>query len=319
MFRALATWTASVVIWGGGAALAQEPPPPLEAPAAESQPAQPVAPPSQPKPAARAPVASPSPLQSRPFTTPTGLSQIRPLLVIPGVTSPTQSAAMRPRSNSASSVRPGPVTGPQDGYPSPPALPEAGSPFRAPVARQLQGQPAPAPATATATGPPPITLEPIEDLPEAGPRNSPSARGPANRAPERLSPATRPAESSKPAQPPLWRPPGFLGRLLGLPPEPAPRIAPRGDEMQGRVEPPRGARDEAHADPASDAAARRRIERHIREELGDRLRSVEVRVTGRNVLIVARPSRFWQKRSIRRTLEGLPILDGYRARIDVGD
>ncbi len=89
--------------------------------------------------------------------------------------------------------------------------------------------------------------------------------------------------------------------------------------MQGRVEPRHGARDEAHADPASDAAARRRIERQIRDALGDRLRSVEVRVTGRNVLVVARPSRFWQKRGIRRTLETLPALDGYRARIDVAD
>ena len=51
--------------------------------------------------------------------------------------------------------------------------------------------------------------------------------------------------------------------------------------------------------------------------LGDRLRSVEDRVTGRNVLIAAKPSRFWQKRGIRRTLESLPALDGYRARIDV--
>jgi hypothetical protein len=64
---------------------------------------------------------------------------------------------------------------------------------------------------------------------------------------------------------------------------------------------------------------KRRIEKQVREALGDRARSVEVRVTGHNVLVVARPSRFWQKRGIRRTLESLPILDGYRARIDVAD
>jgi hypothetical protein len=49
------------------------------------------------------------------------------------------------------------------------------------------------------------------------------------------------------------------------------------------------------------------------------LRSVEVRVSGRNVLIVARAARFWQKRTVRRTLETLPVLSGYRARVDLDD
>jgi len=89
--------------------------------------------------------------------------------------------------------------------------------------------------------------------------------------------------------------------------------------VQGRPEPSSGTRDEARSDPASDAAVKRHIERQIRDSLGDRLRSVEVRVTGRNVLIVARPNRFWQKRGIRRTLETLPVLERYRARIDVAD
>jgi hypothetical protein len=68
-----------------------------------------------------------------------------------------------------------------------------------------------------------------------------------------------------------------------------------------------------------DAAARRRIERQIRETLGDRVRSVEVRVHGRNVLIVAQPSRFWLRRSVRHALESLPALQGYRARIELGE
>jgi hypothetical protein len=172
-----------------------------------------------------------------------------------------------------------------------------------------------------ANEPPPIMLEAIEDEPDAGPRNRAPTRGGSNRVPERSPVPTRPADSSKSANPPLWRPGGLLGRLLGMPPEPAPapRSAPRGDEGEDRLEPQRGPRDDAHADPASDAAAKRRIERQIRELLGDRLRSVEVRVTGRNVLVVAKPSRFWQKRGVRRTLENLPALDGYRARIDVAD
>jgi len=315
MFRALATWSLSVVILGGGAAIAQEPSPPLEAPAGESLPAQPVAPPSQPKPATRAPVTSPSPVQSRASTPSNAPSQFRPLLVVPGVTSPTQSGAMRSRSTSASSAFAGPVTVPDDGYSSPPASPEAGSPFRTQGGRQVQSQPAPLPGS----GPPPITLEPIEDQPDVGPRNSASSRALSNRLPDRASASTRPADSSR-ANPPLWRPPGILGRLFGIPTEPAPRNAPRSDEnVQGRPEPSSGTRDEARSDPASDAAVKRHIERQIRDSLGDRLRSVEVRVTGRNVLIVARPNRFWQKRGIRRTLETLPVLERYRARIDVAD
>jgi hypothetical protein len=111
-----------------------------------------------------------------------------------------------------------------------------------------------------------------------------------------------------------------LGRLFGLPLQPSPRGAPRDDEARDRSEPPRGATDNAAAgDPATDLATKRRIEKQIRDALSDKLRSVEIRVTGRNVLVVAKPNRFWQKRGIRRTLESLPVLDGYRARIEVTD
>jgi len=85
------------------------------------------------------------------------------------------------------------------------------------------------------------------------------------------------------------------------------------------VEPQGTPREGTQPELSSDAVAKRRIERQIRDSLGDKLRSVEVRVTGRNVLIVVKPSRFWQKRGIRRTLDTLPVLDGYRARIDVAD
>jgi hypothetical protein len=64
---------------------------------------------------------------------------------------------------------------------------------------------------------------------------------------------------------------------------------------------------------------KRKIEEQIRESLGDRVRSVEVRVRGRNVLIVARATRFWQKRPVRRSLETLPVLSGYRARVELED
>jgi hypothetical protein len=74
---------------------------------------------------------------------------------------------------------------------------------------------------------------------------------------------------------------------------------------------------EAGLDP--DVVARRRIERQISATLGDKVRSFDVSVTGRNVVIFAEPSRFWLRRTVRRSLETLPILQGYRSRIDVGE
>ena len=85
----------------------------------------------------------------------------------------------------------------------------------------------------------------------------------------------------------------------------------------------RGATDpdepKTKSDPAADAELKRRIERQVREALGDRIKSAEVRVVGRNVAIRAEASRFWQRRGVRRTLESLPGLAGYRTTIDVGD
>jgi hypothetical protein len=76
---------------------------------------------------------------------------------------------------------------------------------------------------------------------------------------------------------------------------------------------------EPSTDPAAEAALKRRIERQIHESLGDRARDVEVRILGRDVTIRARATRFWQRRTVRRSLESLPGLSGYRATIDLLD
>jgi hypothetical protein len=90
-----------------------------------------------------------------------------------------------------------------------------------------------------------------------------------------------------------------------------------------REEPRPSTRSPARADRESESdanlVAKRRIERQIRETLGDRVSSFDVRITGRNVSIVARPSRFWFRRSVRQSLESLPALQGYRARIELND
>jgi hypothetical protein len=107
-----------------------------------------------------------------------------------------------------------------------------------------------------------------------------------------------------------------LGRFFAPPPPPPPREeSPSTSRSPSR--PDREPHDEADADV--DAVAKRRIERQIRATLGDRVRSFEVRVTGRNALIVAQPSRFWLRRSVRRSLETLPALQGYRARIELSE
>ena len=85
-------------------------------------------------------------------------------------------------------------------------------------------------------------------------------------------------------------------------------------------ETPRNKRD-AGPDPEldPDTVARRRIERQVRAAVGDKVRSFDVSVTGRTVVIFAQPSRFWLRRSVRRSLETLPALQGYRARIEVSE
>ena len=123
-------------------------------------------------------------------------------------------------------------------------------------------------------------------------------------------PRTRPSPRRE-APPPVRRGPRFLGRFA-----PPSSFLGRGSRSPRDADPDE---PKSKSDPAADAELKRRIERQVREALGDRVRSVEVRVVGRNVAIRAEASRFWQRRSVRRTLESLPGLAGYRTTIDVGD
>ena len=109
--------------------------------------------------------------------------------------------------------------------------------------------------------------------------------------------------------------PGLLGRVFGQPSASQVRDAPRGGEATSRLK----TKAKTKSEPESDAVVKRRIEQQIRTTLGDKVQSVEVRVSGRNVLIVAKATRFWQKRGVRRSLESLPALSGFRARIDLDD
>jgi len=107
--------------------------------------------------------------------------------------------------------------------------------------------------------------------------------------------------------------PGLLGRFFPPPPSDPRREESRSAASKGRNQ------EDSQSEPVTDASVKRKIERQIRDTLGDRVRSIEVRVSGRNVLIAAKATRFWQKRTVRHSLETLPALAGYRARIELDD
>jgi hypothetical protein len=99
---------------------------------------------------------------------------------------------------------------------------------------------------------------------------------------------------------------GLFGRLF--PPLAAARL---GTSLEDSVT------IEPKADPAADAALKRRVEKQIRESIGTRVDSYEVRVVGREVMIHAHVLRFWQRRNVRHTLETLPALSGVKAHVVV--
>jgi len=274
-----------VVLSGAGLALAQDAPP-LEPPATDS-----------PQPS----VSTPKPTTVPPAS---ARSEVRPLLVIPGVTAPTQRGATAPKSKTA---QPSGAANPTD----------RGTPSRPLSGPRVESVPAPSSRLKI-----PLTLEPIDEEPAVNHKNptSSTSRGALDWPPGVPLADERPPVAS-PSDPPPTTPAtprsapsrgsSIFGRFFGPAPSSVPRNESRNSQSQTRVN------VDPRPDPISDAATKRKIEREIKDSLGDRLRSVEVRVSGRNVLIVARASRFWLKRSVRRSLETLPGLAGYRARVDI--
>ena len=84
-------------------------------------------------------------------------------------------------------------------------------------------------------------------------------------------------------------------------------------------EPASSIKVEPRSDPVAEAAIRRRVEKQIQQSLGDRVRSVEVRVSGRTIYLRAQAARFWQRRAIRRSLETMPLPAGYQAQVESVD
>lgn len=329
---------------GLAASAAAQEPPPLEPPSLEpprTGTSPPAAAETSRKPASVKPAPPPAvrPAPARP--------ESRPMLAIPGVTAPSSRppaplwppvggpitsggsspstsldalplpSGFRPaRSGSGSSGFPlaGPSPPSPDALPLPLDRPAAGMPSD----RRVISRPG-----STGANPPgesiPLTIEPLDEEPPRarGSTGRPATPRTTNGRPSGAGPSSRTRDDDEPigAGPAPRRPPGILGRLFAPPaPLPPPRESSRVDERS------RTKKDtEADADLDPDVVARRRIERQIRATLGDKVRSFDVSVTGRNVVISAQPSRFWLRRSVRRSLETLPGLQGYRARIDVSE
>jgi hypothetical protein len=341
MSRLVAVRSLYVFLAISGVAVAQEPPPleppSLEPPRAEApQTTQPAnAPkPVRPKPATAAPTTAPKP-------------EVRPMLAIPGVTAPASRPFVASRPPIIGPVQPGnpavspppdalplpsefrparspsgPTGFPLNDDPSPPSLdalpPRSGPPaLRGPS--NAVGVPRPRASTPPSGETIPLTIEPLDEEPSTGPRSA-GRTPPPGMSNGRSTGGTRPSRPEPDDEPIDRRPtprrgPGVLGRLFGL--QPAPPPPPR---EEARTRDSKSKRDPgAESDPDPDLIARRRIERQIRATLGDKVRSVEVQVTGRNVVVIAQPSRFWLRRSVRRSLETLPALQGYRARIEISE
>ena len=127
----------------------------------------------------------------------------------------------------------------------------------------------------------------------------------------------------KPTPPPAVQAPTRRSRMFGLfpgtalAPKPATAAASSASKV---VTPGRASADgNLREDVAAESALKRRIERQAREVVGNRARSVEVRVTGKEAAIRVSGTKMFQRRAIRKQLENIPAISGLRSTIDVAD
>jgi hypothetical protein len=173
----------------------------------------------------------------------------------------------------------------------------------------------------------PLEMKPLVDSSRSEPGQAPSRAGrplvlesssmddpaaPAGPSTRSTPPARRPTTPAQPAPAPARRPRlfGFLGGPAAAPPPASSRAATPGRSV---------AADDFREDPAAESALKRRIERQAREVVGNRARSVEVKLDGKQASVLVSGVKFLQKRAVRKQLEGLPALSGLRSTIEVGD
>jgi hypothetical protein len=214
-----------------------------------------------------------------------------------------------------------------DPKPSLPGLPLYPGPRRPPARRMppIQARPAPSAELPELDGPAEMT-----DEPSPRPRN--------DTAPFTITPgrgSDRPPGSSRRPlviESEVGGPTTGLDGLDRKPPlrggrnlEPIPQVVRRprffGLDPQGATSPPKLQEDldpdDSETDPAAVAALKRRVEKTAREVVGTKVRTIDVSVKGRKITIRAHGARLLQRRAVRRTLEGLPTISGYRTQIEV--
>ena len=279
------------------AGAADDPPPPLTPPADA---------PAIPEPAAQ-PV-TPAPLRTAPRTTPS--SRATTNLLRPRTAAPVRATpAPAIRLQSSPALAPPPFSAMPEAIDAPPPL-DGPTPLDAPAEiRPLPDRPLGGGSSRRAgnrspnpfaDAPPALTLEPARGG-DLEPLTDGDATKFGREAGKRGGLANDPAASSKR---PL--------RRFGLFPAPAARSRPGANADSAlRVEP--------RSDPAADAALKRRLETKVKEAVGERARDIEVRVVDRNIVVRARVDRFWNRRPVRRTIETMPALAGYKAKVEIDD
>ena len=246
-------------------------------------------------------ISTPAPTQPRAAKPPGD----RAVLALPGITTPGSSRSV-------------PSTPPVVSSPSVNTAPD-GLQLDAPL--EMKGAPSsatPLPRVAPSTSPSrsarPLILETPDEEPI--PIDGPTSRS----NPSTKRPTTAPRVDPQPPIPVQRR-----GRLFGLIPAPAPALsAPSptvsGSSMTGKTNlPGRSVVEGPQGDVAAESALKRRIEKQAREVVGDRARSIEVRIVGKVAYVQARGVKLLQKRGVRKSLELMPGVSGMKTSIEILD
>lgn len=224
------------------------------------------------------------------------------------------------------------VSGPISALPAmPPITPdEPASAKPVPESTELLDEPmldAPVGMPETGTG---IASDRLAPLREASPPSSADIApipGPVPSSPTQLSPPT--TRRIEPAAPTvrggarITPTPATRRRFFGLFPAPALAIPtpsrPRPGASINASDDPHQAIDHLTPEAIAEARLKQRIEKQARDLIGDRARTIEVHVQGKSASVQARGVKFYQKRTVRRSLESIPALSGLRSKIDVLD
>ncbi len=283
----LAIPSAGLVLALAGSPLADDDGPELSPPSGMPAPVQ--------APAAPTPIPAPTPAPS-PTPAPVAARPRRAVMAIPGLMgTPAARSTITSTPTTPAIDRPG----------SPPLDGPIEMPTVSPAARSRSG-PLPGPSDR------PVVLEstPFDDGASLGlpaPRTAPPAR-------RATSTPIRPEATPSPAQAPARRA-RFFGLIPGQAPAPrSTRPAPVPDD-----EPGRSIVDGPLPEPTAEVALKRRIEHQAHLAVGDRARSIDVKLVGKSANVQARGVKLFQKRAVRKALESLPALSGLRTTIDVMD